>query len=150
MARAYEVEVAVLAGAKALLLVFEDVGTGPGFLEVDELAFGFHDAGQLAFNAHSLGHIDDFLAALVVEVDGLVVNPVGPFFCEHGAGDDALVVLADFDEFALLADDFAFAFLQLGGDGLGDGLRVTGGMFELSSLGRETLRFGASAGGRGR
>ena len=122
VARAREFQVAILTRAEALPLVFEDVGAGPAFLEVDEFSVIFDDAGQLPFHAKALRLFDDFFPALVVEIDSPVIYPVGPLLREHVARNDAVLVFADLDELALLADDFAFAFLQLGGDGLGDAL----------------------------
>ena len=108
-------EVAVAAGAEALPLVLEDVGPGPALFEVDQFLARVHHAGQFAFHAHASRHLDDFPAALVVEIHRPVVHPIGPLLREHLAGFDTLLVFADFDEIAGFAHDLAFVGFQLGG-----------------------------------
>jgi hypothetical protein len=113
-----------LAGAEALPLVFEEVVAGPLVLEVDELAVGVNDAGELAADAEGFGAFDDFFATLVIEIDRPVVYPIGPLFGEDILGDDAVFVFVDFNEFTGVADGFAFAFLELGSDGIDETLAV--------------------------
>ena len=93
----FEFEVAVFLGAETLPLVLENEVAGPYFLFL---------ISSLVLDAH------DFALALEVEVDAPVVDPVGPLFGERFFGDDAVLVLAHFDYFAIFDHNFVLAVAQ--------------------------------------
>ncbi len=93
----FEFEAAVFLGAEALPLVLEDEVAGPDFL---------FQAGGLVLDAH------DFALVLEVEVDAPVVDPVRPLLGERFFGDDAVLVLAHFDDLAVFDHDFVLAVAQ--------------------------------------
>lgn len=93
----FEFEPAVFLGAEALPLVLEDEVAGPDF---------FFYAGGLVLHAH------DFTLVLKVEVDAPVIDPVRPLFGERFLGDDAVLVLAHFDDLAVLDHYFVLPVAQ--------------------------------------
>lgn len=114
----FEFEFPIFARAKALSLILENITAGPALLEIEKFTIVLRHFQQLALHPHSTRDFDDFLAAFKIKIHGPVVHPVGPLLRQYVTRFDAFFVFADFDEFALFTDDFAFARLQFGGDAL--------------------------------
>src|ERR1700730_7633846 len=117
-----EFERAVFLGAERLPFVFENVIACPDFFVFWEVElFGLFHAGHLDLFGRATWDADDFALALKVEIDGPIVDPVGPFFREALAGDHAFGVLGDFNDLTFFGDNLAGFFLDRGFGG-GDGV----------------------------
>lgn len=85
----------IAAGAEALPFVFKDVVDGPAFL-----------VGVGAFDRHA----NEFSFAFVVEVNGLVIDPIGPVLGEGFVVDLAATVLAELHDLAVVPNDARAGF----------------------------------------